>query len=115
MTDGKVYALFDCKHPREHIDVTLPDVQDEAHTQLSLELRLGVSVDEDDLRTALPKCSFGYTLVGKLPNATNLQTAEQMDKLMCMLQMNPFLYELDEVFRREIVYYDGEWKSIEDR
>lgn len=115
MTNGKAYAFFDCTHPQEHIEVTLPDVQDEAHTQLNLELRIGVSVDENDLRTEMPQSSFRYTLIGKLPDVSNHHTAEQMDKLMCMLQMNPFLYESEEVCRREIVYHDGrEWQQFRE-
>ncbi|GEM_PF-2594921 len=130
---GKAYALFDCTHPPEHIEVTLPDVQDEAQlglelhlcngvtrtvrSEFHLELRKEVAVDENDLRQQLAKLAnsnFNYTLLGLLPRATNRETATQMKDFMRMMTVSP-LYEPDEQIRMEIVYHDGkEWQQFRE-
>ena len=114
MTNGKAYALFDCEHPLEDINSVLRDAR--ALEQSRLELKLSedlTAVDEEDLRQQLIRYAFRYALRGRLRGATNEETANHLKDLM--ITAGNDLFDPDKKSRREIVYYDGEWKSIEDR
>jgi hypothetical protein len=127
---GKAYALFDCKNQYKDTEITLPDVQDLAETglelelskgvtktvksNLNLELRRWVSVDEPDLRTQLANFKFDYTLLGRLPRATNKDVAKEIKDVMNMM-VSSLLFEAEEQIRMEIVYHDGhEWQQFRE-
>lgn len=106
---GKAYGFFYCNSPKQEIEALLSTVRELAQTPSQLELSLTQdmnSVDCKELKSLAQEArGYGnnYLLQATFPNATNMDTANELSSILYQAYQSP-LYESGEEFMGAIVY-----------
>jgi hypothetical protein len=109
---GEAYAFFKCRATKEDIEQELPKIRSTVGVPSELELSLTsdiLNVSDKDLADNARKfydAGAKYALKGRLPNASNRETASELAEVLRQAYISP-LYNPEDKFIAGIYYKEG--------